>query len=201
MSPLFPRSFDNYSNRFYNGAMPPGARRVLDGPLMREALRRLDGHLDAPLRLVIGGGGAMILAYGIPLHTQDVDAFPVQPGQLASIQEKARLVAAELDIEPDWLNSHFETFTFALPSDYASRLREVYRGSWLRADALGPEDLLVMKCMAGRDKDRPHARKLMREARDLDVVDRRLSELAEKGIAKASQACDFFDDLKEEMAQ
>ena len=179
--------------------MPPGARRILDGPLMREALAHLDSHLERPLHLIIGGGGAMVLAYNIPLHTQDVDAFPVQSGQLAAIQATANVVAHELDIAPDWLNQHFETFTFVLPDDYASRLRNVFQGRWLRADALGPEDLLVMKCMAGREKDRPHARRLMREVTDLDVVDRRLSELEQKGIAKAAQACDFFDDLKEEV--
>ncbi len=174
-------------------------RRILDGALMREALRALDAHLEKPLHLIIGGGGAMVLAYAIPLHTQDVDAFPVEPGQLAAVQARASLVARELNIAPDWLNQHFETFTFVLPGDYASRLRSVFQGQWLRADALGPEDLLVMKCMAGREKDRPHARRLMRERCDLDIVDRRLSELAQKGVAKAAQACDFFDDLKEEV--
>ncbi len=166
---------------------------------MRRALARLDQLLDHPIHLVIGGGGAMVLAYGIPLHTQDVDAFPVRPGELRAIQDRAVAVAKELDIEPDWLNQHFETFTHVLPRDYASRLRSVHAGRWLRADALGPEDLLIMKCMAGREKDRPHARRLMKEPMDLSIVDRQLSELATRRIPKADRACDFFDDLRNEV--
>jgi predicted nucleotidyltransferase len=183
---------------YHNFVMPPGARRPLDAQLTRVALEKLDALLDRDVHLVIGGGGAMILAYGIPLRTEDVDAFPRRSGDLRAIQDRAREVASELDIVPDWLNQHFETFVHVLPSDYAARLRRVLDGKHLKVDALGPEDLLIMKCMAGRDKDRPHARRLLREATDLALVDRHLSELAERRIPKAEQACEFFDALKEE---
>lgn len=178
--------------------MPPGNRRSLNGNLMREALERLDSAIDEPLQLIIGGGGAMILAYHFPLHTQDVDAFPRKGGDLHRVAAAARAVAAELDIEPDWLNQHFEQYTYVLPSDYGTRLVRVFSGAHLVVDALGPEDLLVMKSMAGRDKDRPHARLLMRRAKDLDLVDRQLSELARAGIPKAEMAGDFFDALRDE---
>jgi hypothetical protein len=178
--------------------MPPGERRPLDKDLTQLALRTLDEKLDHDVALIIGGGGAMILAYGIPLRTEDVDAFPRRSGELRAIQDRAREVGRELDIAPDWLNQHFETFVHVLPSDYGTRLRRVFTGTHLTADALGPEDLLIMKCMAGRDKDRPHARRLLKEPMDLELVDRYLSELAERRIPKAERACEFFDALKEE---
>lgn len=55
-----------------------------------------------------------------------------------------------------------------------------------------------MKCFAGRDKDRGHARALLREKPDLPIVEGRLSALAEKGVKGAQGALDFFDDLLEE---
>lgn len=175
-------------------------RLALDEKRMRRALKALDARMIAPARLVVGGGAAMTLAYDHPIATQDVDAFAARGGlRIGELSELARAVADELNVEPDWLNSHFETFTAVLPSDYASRLRPILQGKHLRVDALGPEDLLVMKCFAGRDKDRPHARKLLRVARDLSVVDRQLELLSQRRYPGAEKAADWLDDLRDEV--
>jgi hypothetical protein len=172
----------------------------MDKQLMRRAFRDLDDRLEKDLQLVVGGGAAMILAYDHPLATEDVDAFPRRGSpRLAEIDALAKQTARTLGIASDWLNQHFETFTFVLPDDYAARLRNVYRGKHLSVEALGPEDILVMKCFAGRDKDRPHARRLMQVATDLDVVDRQLSVLASKRVANADRAAAYFDDLRDEL--
>jgi hypothetical protein len=166
---------------------------------MMRALELLDARTVAPARLVIGGGAAMTLAYDHPIATQDVDAFAGKGGlRMSELDAAARQVAEELNIEPDWLNGHFETFTTVLPADYASRLRLVWKGKQLHVEALGPEDLLVMKCFAGRDKDRPHARKLIRLAKDLDLVDRHLEQLVERRHLGSQRAADYFDDLRDE---
>lgn len=171
----------------------------MDATRMRRALEQLDAYMSEPARLVVGGGAAMVLAYGHRLATQDVDAFAAKGGlRLSDLDALAKRVAQALDIEPDWLNSHFETFTAVLPADYASRLRPVLRGEHLQVDALGPEDLLVMKCFAGRDKDRPHARKLIRLAKDLGVVDRQIAHLSSRRYPGADKAADYFDDLRDE---
>ncbi|MCC6873326.1 MAG: hypothetical protein IT378_03375 [Sandaracinaceae bacterium] len=168
---------------------------------MMQALQALDARLDTPVHLVVGGGGAMLLAYDCKQATQDVDAFAGRGSpSVEAISPHTRAVAKELDIEPDWLNPHFETFTGVLPSDYASRLRKIFSGARLVVDALGPEDLLIMKCFAGRDKDRPHARALMkRKDIDLGVVDRQLSLLGDKRYPGSDRAADFFDDLRDEL--
>lgn len=175
------------------------SRLPLDPKRMRAALQALDACTNAPARLVIGGGAAMILAYNHPIATQDVDAFAAKGGlRLADLDSMARAVAEDLNIDPGWLNAHFETFTAVLPSDYATRLRSVFKGEHLEVDALGPEDLLIMKCFAGRDKDRPHARKLIKLAKQLDVVDRQLEYLVERRYPGAERAVDYFDDLRDE---
>lgn len=175
------------------------ARRPLDAAMMRRAFAALDRRLESPMRLVVGGGAAMILAHGHTLDTQDVDAYAARGGlSLAEVDREARQVADDLQIRQDWLNAHFQTFTHVLAPDYASRLVNVFRGQMLQVDALGAEDLLVMKCFAGRDKDLPHARKLIRRARQVGVVERRLAELVEKRIPGAEAAADYFDDLRDE---
>lgn len=174
---------------------------ALDESRMRDALLRLDALLSSPTRLVIGGGAAMVLAYDFRLDTQDVDAFTAKGSvSLAELDAALKSVARELDIEPDWLNPHFETYTGVLPADYATRLRRVLAGGHLVVDALGPEDLMVMKCFAARDKDLPHARHLLKQPGfDIEIVDRQLSHLIDKRYPKADRAADYFDDLRDEI--
>jgi hypothetical protein len=168
------------------------------GPLTAEALRaafeELDRTLDRPVSLVVGGGTAMMLAHGVPVRTTDVDAYP-RDAPFEEIQPAIRAVARRLGLRPDWVNPHFETFAHVLPADYGARLRPLFRGKRLAVEALGVEDLLVMKCFAGREKDVGHARALLRRGPDLGLVERRLHELAERRVKGAREALDFFDDL------
>ncbi|HSN90666.1 MAG TPA: DUF6036 family nucleotidyltransferase [Anaeromyxobacteraceae bacterium] len=168
------------------------------GPLTAEALRaafeELDRTLDRPVSLVVGGGTAMMLAHGMPVRTADVDAYP-RDASFEEIQPAVRAVARRLGLAPDWVNPHFETFAHVLPADYGRRLRPVFAGERLAVEALGVEDLLVMKCFAGREKDVGHARALLRRGPDLALVERRLHELAERRVKGAQEALDFLDDL------
>jgi hypothetical protein len=174
----------------------PSARPPLAPDILAAAFRALDGRLPRPLTLVVGGGTAMMLAYGLPVRTTDVDAYPVS-GRLDDLAAAIREVAREIGLAPDWLNPHFETFAHVLPADYGGRLREVYAGKRLRVMALGVEDLLIMKCFAGREKDVGHARALLKRKPDLGVVERRIDELVERGVPGALDAADFLDDLRE----
>ncbi|GEM_PF-685072 len=177
----------------------PRHHRSLDREGMLSAFAALDALLEQHTRLVVGGGAAMALAYHHPLTTSDVDGFTT-PGSppIATLEHLAKRVASELALSPDWLNAHFVTFTHVLPPDYALRLRPVFQGKFLRVDALGPEDLLVMKCFASRDKDRSHALALLRGGADASFVDDYLSKVIEQRLPGADRAADFFDDVREE---
>ena len=174
--------------------------RHLDRRLVLRAFGEMDARLEVAAHLVVGGGAAMSLAYGHPSATEDVDAFTARGGlPMADLDGAAREIAEDLGLAPDWLNSHFATFTHVLPRDYGARLKEVFRGARLRVSALGPEDLLVMKCFSGRDKDRSHARRLLELAPNLDIVDAHLDALIEKRVPGAQRAADWFDDLRDEV--
>ena len=168
----------------------------LDAAGLRGAFQALDARLERPLTLVVGGGTAMMLAYRLPVRTMDVDAYP-QEGTLDDILPAIRAVARERGLPPDWINPHFETFAYVLPPDYGARLRPIFEGARLRAMALGVEDLLVMKCFAGREKDVGHARALLKRGPDLGLVERQIQGLAGRRIPGAQDALDFLDDLLE----
>ncbi len=166
----------------------------LDATRLRKAFRALDARLDRPITLVLGDGTAMMLAYGLPVRTTDVDAYP-RNGSLDDILPAVRAAAREKGLAPDWINPHFETFAYVLPADYGARLRPVFEGERLNAMALGVEDLLVMKCFAGREKDVGHARALLKRNPDRDLVERQLQLLADRRVPGAQDALDFYDDL------
>jgi hypothetical protein len=168
----------------------------LDAPRLREAFRALDALIERPTTLIVGGGTAMMLAYQLPVRTTDVDAYP-RDGKIDEILPAIRAVARAMGLPPDWINPHYETFAHVLPPDYGTRLKAVFTGARLQVLALGAEDLLVMKCFAGREKDVGHARALLRRKPDLRIVERRLEELADRGVPGALDAADFLDDLRE----
>ena len=171
----------------------------MDKDAMLRAFEVLDARAPGSTHLIVGGGAAMILAYDHRLATDDVDAFAAKGSmRLADLDGAAKEVARAIDAQPDWLNAHFESYTGVLPQGYSERLRRVFEGKSLTVDALGPEDLLIMKCFAGRDKDRPHARRLLVLAENLDLVDAHLSLLIERRYPGAQRAADVFDDLREE---
>ena len=163
---------------------------------MVSALKLLDQRIPSAIRVIIGGGAAMAYAYDIPIATEDIDAVPDRSTvELATFHKEVAAVGLELGIAANWLNDHFSPFLFVLPRDYGDRLVAIYQGKHLDVRALGKEELVLMKCFAGREKDIPHIRTLLRTSPSLKVIDKRLQELLEKKIPGAQKAADLFDDL------
>lgn len=163
---------------------------------MIEALSALDKLLTARITLIVGGGGAMILAHQFPLSTSDIDAIP-KGIELFDLDVFIKQVADDLSLPKDWLNPYFSTFGHLLPSDYADRLVEVFRGEKIEAKALGKEDLLIMKCFAGRQKDVPHARELVKNKSDTTFVEKHIRSLIKKRIPGSEKALEFLHEIED----
>lgn len=172
--------------------------KPLSAQIMLQALHRLDQLLETEVTLIVGGGGAMILAHGFPLSTTDIDAIP-RGMDLLKLDPLVKQVAQELGLPPDWLNPYFVTFAHTLPPDYGDRLIEVFRGTRLSAQALGKNEMLIMKCFAHRLKDVGHARALITGGADVKVVEKQIEALAKKNIPGTSAALDFLDDVLDQM--
>lgn len=168
--------------------------KSLTQEIMINALSELETHLDTPVQLIVGGGGAMLLAYQFPLATADIDAIP-KGISIDDLGEKVKQVALKLDIPADWLNPYFSSFTHVLPDDFRTRLVEVFSKKSLQVLALGKEDLLIMKCFAHRTKDIPHARALVRQKVNVKIVEDRLLELKERNVKNATDAIEFLDQI------
>ena len=169
---------------------------------MLNALKRLDSLLTerkrSSVKLLIGGGGAMILAHSYPLGTTDIDAVP-KGIESVELDLLIKIISTEQNLPFDWLNPYFATYSHTLPSDYASRLIEVFKGEALIALALGKEEMLIMKCFAHRQKDVGHAKALIKGGCNQDLVFEQLETLQKKGIPGSKAALDFLEDIIDQL--
>jgi hypothetical protein len=172
--------------------------KPIDKKSMKAAFEELDRRSKKSFQLIMGGGGAMIAAHNYALATSDVDAI-TKGIEFVEIEDLVKEIARLQNLPPDWLNSHFSTFVFTLPSDYETRLIEVFSGNKLKVKALGREDMLVLKCFAHRTKDLGHAKNLIKSGANIKFVEAHIESLAKNKIPQAPEALDFLDQLKDEL--
>lgn len=174
----------------------------MDKQTMLKAFKALDKQLKKPAEILIGGGAAMVLAHSVPLSTMDIDGLLFHTEVTnAELDPLVKGVAKELKLHPQWFNSYFGTFTYTIPPDYEDRLVTVYSGNRLKVKALGMEDLLIMKCFSGREKDIGHVRALAKNISDLDVVEEHIQKLCNKGVPKAEEALDFLGEIRDQIGR
>lgn len=161
-----------------------------------QAFAELDRELSKTLSLIVGGGTSMVLAHGYPLATADIDAIPKNVS-FDEIDASVKKVAMKLGLPGDWLNPYFSSFTHVLPADFSSRVIRVFSGRHLEVDALGREDMLIMKCFAHRPKDLGHARALLKAGVDMAIVEGAIESCLGRGVPGAQTALDFLDELVE----
>lgn len=172
--------------------------KPINEKIMKSAFEALDKKLPKNVTLIMGGGGAMILAHHYPLATSDVDAIP-KGMEIYEFDSYVKIVAKELHLPGDWLNPYFSTFSHTLPDDYSSRLVRVFTGKKLAVDSLGKEEMLIMKCFAHREKDVGHAKQLVKLGVNLKLVERQIEALIAKKIPQAQEAIEFLDDILEQV--
>ena len=87
-----------------------------------------------------------------------------------------------------------------MPEDFQKRLRKCFEGKQLQVDVFGPEDMIILKCMAGRPKDRTHLRLLIRQpGLQIALIENHLQKLNGAGLERAPQAAALFEELCDEL--
>lgn len=146
---------------------------------IQKALTRLDSKLDDHVRLILCGGGALILAFGSQRGTIDLDVIAPIPLD-KRLREKAREVAGELDVASNWLNDDCKGFADYLPGGWKGRLVPIDLGlKNISLFSLGKPDLIMLKLAAGRERDLADIESLGITKEDADIIYRGL-----KGIGR-----------------
>lgn len=175
-------------------------RMTLDERELRKALAALGSELEwsGEVRIVLIGGAAGLLTGQLLLHrTSDCDIVQHLPqAAWSAMQRAARRVAQELGIAPDWLNADVRGLAHRLPEGWEARASEVGCFGAVTVMAIGREDLIAMKFIAGRQQDREALAELGVTVREAAFVRRYLQRLAERHPQEAGQVRDALELLE-----
>jgi Nucleotidyltransferase of unknown function (DUF6036) len=135
-------------------------------------IRALDHHLSGPRRVVLIGGAAACLAYGITRATTDVDTVD----DVTDLHEALRLARLDTGLDVPFQSVGI----YDGPYDYEDRLTPIDLGLE-KLEVIVPEkhDLVLMKVVRGQENDRD-AIQQMADRVGLDertLVDRFKSEM------------------------
>jgi hypothetical protein len=169
----------------------------LSKKIILNVLKELDHIVPEKVNLLIGGGAALI-CQDIPITaTKDIDAIPFKSRlNINDLSPYILKISEKFNLPKDLINDYFYTFSYSLPDDYGNRLIEIYKGKKIAAYAISCIDLLIMKFMAHRDKDREHIVTIIKLTKpDLSFVEKHLIMLDEKGLKDATIALEFFDEI------
>jgi hypothetical protein len=132
-------------------------------------LRELAAHVHRPVRLVIGGSVALILAGYLSRSTEDIDIVDEVPAELrqqhALLEELHRAYALQL--------THFQSHY--LPSGWETRVRSLEPVGRLQVALVDVYDLFLGKLFSARRKDRDDLRVLL-PALDRQTIEHRLRD-------------------------
>ena len=150
----------------------------MDRKELARAFRNLDDLLETRQEVILLGGAAMILGYGLERATQDVDGFFPSAGA-TELRDKIRQVASEMGLPDDWFNDTAKGYMALLPRDFTERLFPIDLGlKKLKLLALGRPEMVVLKIIALRQRDEEDLEWLKIKKGDVSVIIEHLERLA-----------------------
>jgi hypothetical protein len=157
----------------------------LDDISIRRGLSKLGERLglDHDVEILIVGGAAGILTGELPaaMTTMDADAIYFSPAKDRDlVLDAAGEIAAELSLPADWLNEWSGLYAWTLPTEWKTRRVQIGAYGRLIVDAVGRLDLIAMKFIAHRERDRDHLRYLNVTPDELNFVRGYLDALTAK---------------------
>ena len=144
---------------------------LLDNHAILNAFRAVGRLLGRPAEVLVIGGAAGLLTkqFAPSMVTGDVDLMPCNP---ANVREDVLLAAErvghEVALPASWLSDFGGLFRWTLPDDWRDRAQTVGTFDHLTVLAVGRLDLLTMKFLAHRTKDREHLK--MMNPTDAELV-------------------------------
>jgi hypothetical protein len=138
---------------------------------LAQFLEAIDGALTAPLEVIVIGGSAAALHYGVTRATHDIDTWTAIQAELAVAAEKARaLTGLAIPVEKSGVTD--------APFDFGSRLeRALPHLKRLRAMVPERHDLVLMKAMRCYEHDLQAIAQIHEHSPlDLDTLIRRFNE-------------------------
>lgn len=150
----------------------------------RQALEALGQLCPTGTHVVLVGGAALILGYGVARTTHDIDVLMASP-RLAEFGRAIDQVADQLDLAKRWINDGAKAYGEVLPDDFRDRLTHIGRFGHLSVDAVSRRDLLLLKLHALRPEDLEDVDALAPTSDEIAFVRAQLPRIARFDPARA----------------
>ncbi|GMU52903.1 MAG: hypothetical protein AMXMBFR33_20490 [Candidatus Xenobia bacterium] len=114
---------------------------------IKRYLRELGEQLTTPVRVVIGGSSALILAGLLSRHTEDIDLVDEVPESIRGMRASLKQLQAKHRLHLAHFQSHY------LPSGWEDRTHSQGKMGQLDVHSVDPLDILTGKLLSKREKD------------------------------------------------
>ena len=160
----------------------------LNGSKIISLLKELDRRVTGPCRIIICGGAAAIVGYGMKRLTGDIDIlepFPKSP----SFYKAAKDLAKSHSLDPKWINDGVKGFLDDLRPDFQKRLIPLNEGfKNLEVFIISKPDLITMKICAWRETDKEDIEALGISKEDLTIINANLAHAKKHSPDRANKA-------------
>jgi hypothetical protein len=160
----------------------------LNGLKIISLLKELDRSIAEPCRIIICGGAAAIVGYGMKRFTGDIDILEPQP-KSESFYKAVKDLSKIHGLDPKWINDGVKGFLDDLSPDFRKRLIPLSEG-FKNLDVLiiSKPDLITMKVCAWREADKGDIETLGISQADLTIINSNLAYVAKHSPDRAHKA-------------
>jgi len=160
----------------------------LNGTEIISLLQHLDHSLNEPCRIIICGGAAAIIGYGLKRFTGDIDIMEPWP-KSDSFYRVVRDLSEIHGLDPKWINDGVKGFVDYLSPDYQKRLIPLSAGfANLEVFIISKPDLITMKICAWREADKEDVIAMGISKEDIAIINSNLAYVASHSPDQAHKA-------------
>jgi hypothetical protein len=160
----------------------------LNGLKIISLLKELDRNVAEPCRIIICGGAAAIVGYGMKRFTGDIDIlepFPKSESFYKAVKDLSKIHS----LDPKWINDGVKGFLDDLSPDFQKRLIPLSEGFRnLEVFIISKPDLITMKICAWREADKEDIEALGISQEDLTAINANLAHIEKHSPDRAHKA-------------
>jgi hypothetical protein len=167
----------------------------LNGSKIISLLQELDRNIQEPCRIIICGGAAAIVGYGLKRFTGDIDIFEPFP-KSESFNNTVKNISESHGLDPKWINDGVKGFVDYLSPDYKKRLIPLKLGfKNLEAFIISKPDFVTMKICAWREADKVDVERIGISKEDISIINKNLAYIQRHSPDKAYKASLVLSEL------
>jgi len=160
----------------------------LNSTKITSLLQELDRHIKTPCKIVICGGAAAIIGYGLKRFTGDIDILEPDP-KSESFYKSIKDLSESHGLDSKWINDSVKGFVDFLSPEYKKRLIP-FNATFkhLEVFIISKPDFITMKICAWREADKADIASIGISKEDIAIINENLAFIERHSPDKAYKA-------------